>query len=150
MPSDRLKAAIVTPWFDEKARFSCDVPLPNLLINALLGVYGFPKFPVPERALRLAYTAKTRKMYVDVIPFDECRSFFDWWPSVDLVPARFRSRGFQVVGRCLIDRIFWSDWGSESHPFRGGAVACHGDLPCAEPRRFADREIPTTNAQPDS
>jgi hypothetical protein len=141
LPSHRLGLALGAQWFDEASRFSCDVPLPNLVVSALLGVYGFPKFPIPEHALRLEYTAKVRKMYLDVLPIDECRSFFDWWPTVDLVPIRFRSKGFQVVARCLMDRMSWSDWNSDSHPFRGGAVACQGDVACATPRELPSREL---------
>lgn len=136
----RLLQALRARWFDGERRFSCDVALPNLLVGSLLGVYGYPKFPVPERASRVTYTAKTRTMYMDVLPFDECRYYFDWFPTIDLVPARFSSRGFQVLARCIMDRLSWSDFNSESHPFHGGAVACQGDVPCAVPRRLPERE----------
>ena len=46
--SDDLRRAIALSWFDAERNFSCDVPLPNLLINSLLGVYGRPYFPNPR------------------------------------------------------------------------------------------------------
>lgn len=144
---EKMKQAVAMSWFDRDRPFSCDAPLPNLLINALLGVYGRPWFVNPEASLRLRYRAKSNEMYCDLLVLDQCRSFFDWWPTVDLCPSRFESREFQVLARSLIDRIGWHNWGSDSHPFRGGAVAGIREIGCARSYDFAPREEITVEGE---
>lgn len=147
MLGEKMKLALALSWFDRNCPFSCDAPLPNLLITALLGVYGRPWFVNPEPSLRLRYRAKSNEMYCDLLVLDQCRSLFDWWPTVDLCPSRFESREFQVLARSLIDRIGWHNWGSDSHPFRGGAVAGMGELGCARSYEFAPREEITAEGE---
>jgi len=137
--SPELLRAVQVSWFDQGRHFSCDVPLPNLLTNALLGVYGNPYFPNPRVTSRLKYQAKSTVMYTDMILFDKCRYFYDWFPVVQDVPNRFESKQFQIIARCIMDRISWSDWSSSSHPYQGGAVACWNDIPVANPHEFAPR-----------
>jgi len=138
--SAHLLRAVKHSWFDFNSPFSCDAPLPNLLINALLGKYGRPYFPNPRSTKRFCYRAKETTMYTDLITVDQCRYFFDWFPVVHMVPSRFRSRAFQVLARCILDRIGRTDWTSESHPFRGAAVAAHRSIPAAEFYDFAPRQ----------
>jgi hypothetical protein len=138
--SDDLLSAIQLSWFDVDNHFSCDVPLPNLLVNSLLGVYGRPYFPNPRGTTRFRYTAKKTMMYTDLITFDQCRYFFEWFPTVQSAPERFRSIPFQIVARCALDRIGRADWRSSSHPFRGAAVASLDDIPAAQFYDFAARK----------
>ena len=42
MLSDEMKLAVATSWFDRNAGITCDSPLPNLIVNSLLGIYGRP------------------------------------------------------------------------------------------------------------
>ncbi len=139
--SDDMLRAIRSSWFDANRRFSCDVPLPNLLINSLLGIYGHPLFPNTRKSFRLEYRAKTTTMLTDFLVLDQCRYYFDWFPTIQMVPARFRSRGFQVLARSILDRLGRSDWSSETHPFRGAAVAGHGEISGAQFYEFEPREV---------
>jgi hypothetical protein len=138
--SKAMLKAIAFSWFDAADHFSCDVPLPNLLVNSLLGIYGHPYFPNPRRCERLAYTAKKTKMFTDVFVFDQCRYYYDWFPTILLAPYRFKSKAFQVVARCILDRIGRADHKSGSHPFRGAAVAGLGRIPSASHFDFRPRE----------
>lgn len=144
--SEDLLGAIRSSWFDIDNHFSCDVPLPNLLVNSLLGVYGRPYFPNPRATMRFRYCAKKTPMYTDLIAFDQCRYFYDWFPTVQAVPQRFRSIPFQVVARCILDRLGRADWKSSSHPFRGSTVASWGDIAAASFYDFAERR--SINSQP--
>ena len=128
-----------TGWFDRAQRFSCDSVFPHLLTNSLLALYGYPYFVNAGSSLRHSYTAKQTTMFTDTFVFDQCRYFFDWFPVVELVPARFKSRGFQVVARCIMDRIGRSDWSSDSHPFRLSAVIPIGSGDLDKPREFPER-----------
>jgi len=138
--NDAMKKAILLSWFDRDNHFSCDVPLPNLIVNSLLGIYGHPYFPNPKKSERLTYTAKQTKMFTDVFVFDQCRYYYDWFPTILLSPDRFKSKSFQIIARCILDRIGWSDYTSSSHPFRGAAVACMGQIPSAQPSNFSPRK----------
>ncbi len=120
--SQDLLEAITTQWFDSARPYTCDLPLPNLLINSLLGIYGHPHYRSAASS-RYAYKSKSNVMYLDCFVFDRCRSFFDWFPTISQVPSRFTSKSFQIVARCLLDRINSCDANSDSHPFRGSAVA---------------------------
>jgi len=101
--SQPMLRAIAWSWFDRQHPFSCDAPLPNLLVNSLLGIYGRPAFPNVRRSCRLTYRAKQTQMFTDVLLLDQCRYYFDWLPTVEQAPKRFESRGCQVLARCILD-----------------------------------------------
>jgi hypothetical protein len=139
LASDALLSTIRASWFDKGGGVFCDVPLPNLLINAMLGLYGYPYFPNPRRSFRRVYRAKATPMFLDVLLLDQCRSFFDWFPTLPVAEGRFNDMAFQVLARALIDRIGWHDWGSETHPFHGSALGCINDTRVSKPYQFARR-----------
>ena len=121
-----LLQAIIAPWFDHVSRydcFSCDLPFPNLMVHSLLGIYGRPYFYSARDSIRGSYKAKRTEMFTDVFVLDQCRYYFDWFPTVPQVPSRFRSQAFQVIARCILDRIWSSDRSPDAHPFRGSSVA---------------------------
>jgi hypothetical protein len=62
-------------------------------------------------------------MFTDLFVLDQCRYHFDWFPTIPQAPDRFRSHAFQVLARCLLDRIWSSDRSPDAHPFRGSSVA---------------------------
>lgn len=123
LASDELLRAIAAPWFDQKTPFTCDLPFPNLVVHSLLGMYGRPYFASLRDSIRGRYTAKATTMFTDVFVLDQCRYYFDWFPTVTQVPPRFASKAFQVVARCIVDRIWSSDKSPDTHPFRGSSVA---------------------------
>lgn len=138
---EQLLRAIAIGWFDRELRISCDVPMPNLMVNSFLGTYGYPSFVNPPMCDRYEYRAKKTVMYTDLLLFDGCRSYFDWFPTIQTASQRFESHGFQVLARSLMDGIGWADWRGSAHPFRGAAMAGWGATSKSEPRTFADREV---------
>lgn len=134
-----LLDAIRLGWFDRNMGLSCDVPLPNLMVNSFLGIHGTPAFPNPIVSDRFRYRAKRTTMYTDLMILDRCRSYFDWFPTAHVAAARFSSVGFQLVARCILDRIGWADWHARSHPFRGAAMAGMNSTPHAKPVTFPPR-----------
>jgi hypothetical protein len=124
----KMLEAIRTSWFDLELRITCDLPLPNLTINSLLGIYGRPWFANPRMSDRVTYTAKTQQMFCDLFVLDQCRSYFDWFPVVEAVPARFQSIPFQIVARSIMDQIGKHNFQTDTHPFRGSVVATANDL----------------------
>ena len=141
--SRELLIAIGCSWFDYEARITCDIPLPNLLVNALIGTYGRPYFYNPKLSRRVKYVSSVREMYCDLFVFDQCRSFFDWFPTVQACPSRFRSTPFQIVARCLIDRLSWAHFYNTSNPFRGAAIGGIGETSAAKPLLIPKRRTIT-------
>ncbi len=79
-------------------------------------------------------------MFTDIFVLDQCRYYYDWFPTVLLAPDRFRSLGFQILARCILDRIGRTDQGAEAHPFRGAAVAGLNSIPIAKWYTYPKRE----------
>lgn len=136
-----LLDAMRCSWFDYRARLTCDIPLPNLLVDSLTGTYGRPYFYNPRLSRRVQYTSNVRPMYCDLFVFDQCRSFFDWFPTVQACPSRFESIPFQIVARCLIDRMHWANFYNTAKPFRGAAIGGIGETPAAKPLPIRSREL---------
>jgi len=139
--SDTLRESVRLSWFDYRMRLTCDLPMANLTVNALLGVYGRPSFLNPRVSQRFSYRAKTRRMYCDLLVFDQCRTFYDWFPTVEACTQRFQSVPFQIVARGIMDRIGWHGFSFDSHPFRGSAVAGWGEITAAQPFDMPERVV---------
>jgi hypothetical protein len=138
--SPALLDAMRCSWFDYEIPLTCDVPLPNLLVDSLIGTYGRPYFYNPGLSQRVRYTSNVRPMYCDLFVFDQCRSFFDWFPTVEACPSRFKSIPFQIVARCLIDRLHWVNYNNTAKPFRGAAIEGIGGTTAANPLLVPQRE----------
>lgn len=138
--SPEMLAAVRGSWIDKKGGLFCDIPMPNLLVNSLFGIYSHPYYPNPRSSLRVSYVAKSTRMYTDCLLLDQCRYYFDFWPTIDLVPDRFCSPAFQLILRTCLDRIGRHDWSSSSHPFRGAALGGFGEFPSAENYEFSERQ----------
>lgn len=138
--SPELLAAIRCTWFDFKTRITCDVPLPNLLVGSLVGTYGRPYLYNPRLSRRVKYVSNVQEMYCDLFVFDQCRSFFDWFPTVQACPSRFRSIPFQIVARCLIDRLSWADFYNTAKLFKGAAIGGMGETSSAKPGLLPKRK----------
>lgn len=137
----QMRKVVDQGWFDEQLRITCDLPLPNLLINSLLGLYGRPWFVNPRLSERISYTAKTRQMHCDLLILDQCRTYYDWFPTLEACEGRFQSIPFQIVARSIMDRIERHGFSRITHPFRGAAVVGLGEGPFARWYELSEREV---------
>jgi hypothetical protein len=75
-------------WFDSVGaplyRLFCDRPLPNLVVDLLVGVYGYPYHVNLLKLRRLQYCAKKTTMLSDVFILDQCRYLYDMVPTLPL------------------------------------------------------------------
>ena len=129
--SEPLREALAAGWLDRREKLFCDIPLPHLIVNSLFGAYSHPYHVNPRGCLRLRYKAKETVMLPDVLVLDQLRYFYDYFPTVELLPSRFKSVPLQLVLRACMDRIERHDFSSSTNPFRGAALAGFGEIPVA-------------------
>jgi len=107
-------------------RFFCDTPLPNLIVDLLIGVYGYPYHVNLQKLRRLAYRAKQTTMYSDVFILDQCRYLYDLVPTLPLFGSEL-PLGLQLLIRTCIDLVRRHTHRSCWDLFRGGALAGEGE-----------------------
>ncbi len=138
--SERLKEILAVSWFDAKGGVFCDVPMPHLLIHALMGKSGRPFHPVAKDCLRVKYTAKANAMYSDCLIVDSCRPMYDYLPDPSSIAEELYSDvRKQLIVRTMMDRISWQDFGSSTHPFRGSALFSIGEKSYSQESCYPDR-----------
>ena len=90
-------------YFDREIRLTCDVPMKNLIIEFLFGIYGFPYIANTNKTFSYKYKAKDTLMYSNV--FDQCRSLYEYVPSIEVFTEFFKSIPNQMIIRSGIDCI---------------------------------------------
>jgi hypothetical protein len=85
----------------------CDVPNSELAFYPSFAQLAFPSHCNVAEAKRYAYTAegKDTRMYLDVLPFDECRYIYDWLSSPHLFEQDWRGLSAQIVFRASLDAV---------------------------------------------
>lgn len=139
--SEPVREALAAGWMDQRNHMFCDTPLPHLMVNSLLGAYSHPYHVNPRGCLRLRYQAKETVMLPDVLVLDQLRYFYDYFPTVELLPSRFKSVPLQLVLRACMDRIERHDFSSSTNPFRGAALAGFGEIPVAGRYEMPERTL---------
>jgi hypothetical protein len=91
-------------WFDQRHRIFCDTPLPNLITDLLLGLYGFPYHANVQKLQRFAYKAKETVMFTDIMVLDQARYMYDLLPTLPLFDMNF-SLSQQLVLRACMDSL---------------------------------------------
>lgn len=103
---DRLKEIISKiNFFDRDMRLTCDIPMKNLFIELLIGLYGHPYIAHVGKTLGLKYKAKTTWMYSNVFIFDQSRYLYDFLPTPDLWMSFFENLANQTIVRGCMDGI---------------------------------------------
>lgn len=92
-------------WFDRNLRLTCDTPMKNLLVELIMGLYGFPYIANSDSHLSLTYKAKETQMYTDVFVFDQARYMYDLIPSIEFIYEFLDDLNNQIFLRCCIDGI---------------------------------------------
>jgi hypothetical protein len=104
--SDNLTALLTElDFFDRPLRITCDIPMKNLLVELLYGIYGYPHIAHAGKTLSLKYRAKETTMYSNVFVFDQCRYLYDYLPTPDLWGSFFENYAHQTIIRGCIDGI---------------------------------------------
>jgi hypothetical protein len=68
--------------------FLCDVPTTEIGFYPAFAQLAYPAHPNVRETTRFRYVAEGKRtpMFMDVIPFDECRYVYDWLSAIHLTP----------------------------------------------------------------
>ena len=94
----------INNWFYGQCRF-CDVPMAHLWLELLLFHYGHPYHTNIGNHKRYSYTAKKRKMCLDIFTLDKCRALYDWIPMLEYFIYDMQDNNRQMITRMCIDAI---------------------------------------------
>lgn len=94
----------INDWFHGKFRF-CDLPMEHLWLELLMNQYGHPYHTNIGNHKRFSYTAKTRKMCIDILTLDKCRALYDWMPMLEYFVYDMKDHNRQMITRMCMDAI---------------------------------------------
>lgn len=110
----------------EERRLFCDRIFPDILTEIALNQLGIPYHPQLFNHRRYSYTAKVRKMFIDIFTFDRCRSFYDWIPLIEFYDANLATLERQMILRSCIDAIGGKQLGFTPIPIYDSGVSVIG------------------------
>ena len=82
-----------------------DKPTKKLFLDSMINQLSCPMHYCTDKIERLSYVAKNTCMYMDLIPFDECRYIYDWLPAMDQMKNAFSNKSWQYVFRFALDGL---------------------------------------------
>ena len=136
LQSDMLRRATDYPY-RKNMPFLCDVPNADMGFFPAIAQLAHPSHCNVREVRRYRYTAKKMEMFLDVLPFDECRYVYDWQSVFSLMPGDWANRSHQLIFRFAIDAIAKSSRWYQNDFLHG----CHSigtdynGFPAAELRR---------------
>ncbi|MEG1737460.1 MAG: hypothetical protein RR259_04385 [Odoribacter sp.] len=83
----------------------CDIPMIHIWLKLIVNQLGYPYHSNIQNHKRYSYTAKTRKMCLDIYTFDKCRSLYDWLPMIEYYGNDLSIVERQMITRMCIDAI---------------------------------------------
>lgn len=128
----------IKPW-DYRLMF-CDVPMIHLWYEIIINSLGYPYHTNVKNHQRHYYTAKERKMCVDVFTLDQCRGFYDWLPMIEYQADYVKDFNKQMITRMSIDAIAKHSLGIINQLFYGSAIIGAGEEGWAKFYDFPFRE----------
>lgn len=99
-----------------------DSPNANLYSDFSIRQLSYPMHYVAEASKRMTYIAKTKRMFLDSIVFDECRYIYDWIPSAYQVENALEDLSWQYVFRFALDGLIKQRIAYDSESFFSGSV----------------------------
>lgn len=85
----------------------CDVPTEDLVFYPIFAQFAYPSHLNIREVKRYSYIAegKSNRMFLDVLPFDECRYIYDWLSSGHLVGGDLEAISTQLTFRFALDSL---------------------------------------------
>lgn len=97
----------VIDFFDNSSNLFQFLDKPNrvLFFDSVINQLSYPMHYVSDKATRLTYVAKEKRMFTDLLLFDECRYIYDWIPSIHQIPKSFSNPSWQYTFRFGLDGL---------------------------------------------
>jgi hypothetical protein len=95
---------------------------------------------VVDGVRRWRYQARLTAMYLDVIPFDECRYLYEWLPTVDLLEHGLDDSPHQLCYRFALDGLGKHLHHYQYHSSFAGTAVVPFSVPGFEPKVLQPRE----------
>ena len=97
----------VMDFFDNSKELYQFLDKPNrvLFYDSVINQLSYPMHYVSDKAVRITYVAKEKRMFTDLIPFDECRYIYDWIPAIHQIPKAFSNPSWQYIFRFGLDGL---------------------------------------------
>ncbi len=94
-------------FFDEGTSMYQFLDKPNriLFFDAVINQLSYPMHYASDKATRLTYVAKKKRMFTDLMLFDECRYIYDWLPAIHQIPNAFSNPSWQYTFRFALDGL---------------------------------------------
>lgn len=100
----------------------CDVPTEGLGFYPVFAQFSYPTHLNVKEAKRFTYIAdgKKNRMFLDVLPFDECRYIYDWLSSGHLVAGDLEVISTQLTFRLALDALVKNNHNYQDDYLYGG------------------------------
>lgn len=138
-PEVNLVISEINNWFYGQCRF-CDVPMAHLWLELLLFHYGHPYHTNIGNHKRYSYTAKKRKMCLDIFTLDKCRALYDWIPMLEYFIYDMQDNNRQMITRMCIDAIGKQLLNIANEIFEGSALVGINEFEWSINKKLPNRE----------
>lgn len=113
----------VFEFFEENNMYQfLDKPNKIFFFDTVINQLSYPMHYVCDKTKRYTYVAKEKRMFTDLIIFDECRYIYDWVPAIDQITRSFSNLSWQYVFRFAIDGLIKQRINYNNEFFYGGSV----------------------------
>lgn len=82
-----------------------DKPNRVMFLDSVINQLSYPMHYVSDKSTRLTYVAKEKRMFTDLLLFDECRYIYDWLPAIHQIPKSFSNPSWQYTFRFGLDGL---------------------------------------------
>lgn len=94
----------------------------NMYYDIVIYQLTYPMHYNNKQNYRCFYTAKSKKMMLDVTIFDECRYLYEWLPTMHQILYSFKNKSWQYVFRFALDGLVKSRKQNNNELFFQGSV----------------------------
>lgn len=102
-----LELRSVVDFFEDCSKLYQFLDRPNkvLFFDSVINQLSYPMHYVSDKAKRITYVAKEKRMFTDLLLFDECRYIYDWIPAIHQITNSFSNPSWQYTFRFGLDGL---------------------------------------------